>query len=66
MTATAVQMAAAYGALANGGMLMRPYLVSKVVDPDGVVLLENRPTAGAPGRLGQPPRGRSSPCSRAW
>ncbi|MGZ3459060.1 MAG: penicillin-binding protein [Archangium sp.] len=44
MTATAVQMAAAWGALANGGLLMRPYLVSKVVDPDGVVLLENRPT----------------------
>ncbi|ADO74025.1 penicillin-binding protein [Stigmatella aurantiaca] len=43
MTATAVQIAAAYGALANDGVLMRPYLVSKVVDPDGVVLLENRP-----------------------
>ncbi|MCP3162606.1 penicillin-binding protein [Myxococcus qinghaiensis] len=44
MTATAVQIAAAYGALANDGVLMRPYLVTKVVDPDGVVLLENRPT----------------------
>jgi cell division protein FtsI (penicillin-binding protein 3) len=44
MTATAVQMAAAWSSLANGGVLMRPYLVSKVVDPDGVVLLENRPT----------------------
>jgi cell division protein FtsI (penicillin-binding protein 3) len=44
MTATAVQVAAAYGALANDGVLMRPYLISKVVDPDGVVLLENRPT----------------------
>jgi cell division protein FtsI (penicillin-binding protein 3) len=44
MTTTAVQLAAAWGALANGGTLMRPYLVSKVVDPDGVVLLENRPT----------------------
>lgn len=44
MTATAVQVAAGYGALANDGVLMRPYLVSKVVDPDGVVLLENRPT----------------------
>lgn len=43
LTATAVQLAAAYGALANGGKLMRPYLVRKVVDPDGVVLLENRP-----------------------
>jgi cell division protein FtsI (penicillin-binding protein 3) len=44
MTSTAVQLASAWGALANGGLLMRPYLVSKVVDPDGVVLLENRPT----------------------
>lgn len=44
LTATAVQIAAAYGAIANGGVLMRPYLVAKVVDPDGVVLLENRPT----------------------
>ncbi|MGA9525932.1 MAG: penicillin-binding protein [Myxococcaceae bacterium] len=44
LTATAVQIAAAFGALANGGLLMRPYLVSKVVDPDGVVLLENHPT----------------------
>lgn len=43
MTATAVQIASGYGALANDGVLMRPYLVSKVVDPDGVVLLENRP-----------------------
>jgi cell division protein FtsI (penicillin-binding protein 3) len=26
------------------GVLMRPYLVSRVTDPDGVVLLENQPT----------------------
>lgn len=45
VSATALQVAAAYGALANRGVLMRPYLVSKVVDPDGVVLLENKPTA---------------------
>ena len=43
LTATAVQLAAGYGALANGGVLMKPFLVSKVVDPDGVVLLETRP-----------------------
>jgi cell division protein FtsI (penicillin-binding protein 3) len=43
VSATAVQLAAAYGALANGGMLMRPWLVSKVTDPDGAVLLEKRP-----------------------
>jgi cell division protein FtsI (penicillin-binding protein 3) len=44
MSTTAVQLTAAWAALANEGVLMRPYLVSKVVDPDGVVLLENRPT----------------------
>ncbi|GMU62032.1 MAG: penicillin-binding protein 3 [Myxococcaceae bacterium] len=44
LTATALQLAAGYGALGNGGVLMRPYLVSKVVDPDGLVLLENGPT----------------------
>jgi cell division protein FtsI (penicillin-binding protein 3) len=44
LSATAVQIASGYGALANDGVLMRPYLVQKVVDPDGVVLLENRPT----------------------
>jgi len=44
LSATAVQVAAAYGALANRGVLMRPYLVSRVTDPDGVVLLENQPT----------------------
>jgi cell division protein FtsI (penicillin-binding protein 3) len=43
MSATAVQMISAWSALAHDGVLMRPYLVSKVVDPDGVVLLENRP-----------------------
>ncbi|HSP18638.1 MAG TPA: penicillin-binding transpeptidase domain-containing protein, partial [Myxococcaceae bacterium] len=44
LSATAVQVAAAYGALANRGVLMRPYLVARVTDPDGVVLLENQPT----------------------
>jgi cell division protein FtsI (penicillin-binding protein 3) len=45
LTVSAVQLAAAYGAIANGGQYMKPYLVSKVVDPDGVVLVENKPTA---------------------
>ncbi len=44
LTATALQLAAGYGAIANGGVLMKPILVSRVVDPDGVVLLENKPT----------------------
>jgi cell division protein FtsI (penicillin-binding protein 3) len=44
LTASAVQVVAGYAALANGGLLMKPFVVAKVVDPDGVVLLENRPT----------------------
>ena len=44
LSVTAVQLAAAYGAIANGGVLMKPYLVHKVVDPDGLVLLDNGPT----------------------
>jgi cell division protein FtsI (penicillin-binding protein 3) len=44
VSATAVQVAAAFGALANGGVLMRPYIVARVTDPDGMVLLENQPT----------------------
>ena len=32
---TPIQMASAYCALANGGMLMKPYIVSEIVDHDG-------------------------------
>jgi cell division protein FtsI (penicillin-binding protein 3) len=32
---TPLQMAAAYGAIANGGMLMKPYVVAEIVDRDG-------------------------------
>ncbi len=44
LTATSIQLAAGYGAIANGGVLMKPYLVQKVVDPDGVTLLDNQPS----------------------
>lgn len=37
ITATPLQMAAAYGALANGGMLMKPYVVEEIRYPDGRV-----------------------------
>ncbi len=32
---TPIQVAAAYSAFANGGMLMKPYLVSEIIDHDG-------------------------------
>ncbi|TZE82277.1 transglycosylase domain-containing protein [Calorimonas adulescens] len=38
-----LQMAAAYGALANGGVYITPHTYTKVVDKDGSVLLENKP-----------------------
>ncbi len=44
ISATALQIAAAFGALGNDGVLMRPTLIKSVVDADGSVLLENRPT----------------------
>jgi cell division protein FtsI (penicillin-binding protein 3) len=36
-------MAMAYAAVANGGFLMRPYVVRRVLSPTGEVLVENQP-----------------------
>jgi len=33
LTVTAIQQAAAYGAIANGGKLMKPYIVKEIIDP---------------------------------
>ena len=40
---TPLQLAVGYAALANGGFLMKPYLVKKVVDDKGRLVNENRP-----------------------
>lgn len=40
---TALQVTAAMAAIANGGNLVKPYLVSKIEDQAGVVLKENKP-----------------------
>jgi cell division protein FtsI (penicillin-binding protein 3) len=40
---TAVQLAAAYGAIANEGILLSPTLVREVRDPDGTVLYRRQP-----------------------
>ncbi len=46
---TPLQLLRAYAAIANGGQLMRPYIVRRVVAPDGTVLRENAPEiAGQP------------------
>lgn len=38
ITVTPLQLVAAFGALANGGTLMQPYLVSEHIRPDGTVV----------------------------
>jgi cell division protein FtsI (penicillin-binding protein 3) len=40
MSATGLQTVAAMAAIANGGVLLKPYLVERVVSADGTVLLE--------------------------
>jgi cell division protein FtsI (penicillin-binding protein 3)/stage V sporulation protein D (sporulation-specific penicillin-binding protein) len=35
ITATPLQMVSSYSAIANGGLLMKPYLVSEIYKPDG-------------------------------
>jgi cell division protein FtsI (penicillin-binding protein 3) len=43
ISATPIQMVMAYAAIANGGFLMRPHVVRRVVGSKGEVLLENQP-----------------------
>lgn len=45
ISTTPMQMVMAYAAIANGGMLMRPYVTRKVVSPAGEVLVDNQPQA---------------------
>lgn len=45
ISVTSLQLAAAYGALANGGVLMRPHIVHEVRAPDGRVVHRSRPEA---------------------
>jgi cell division protein FtsI/penicillin-binding protein 2 len=41
ITVTPIQMAAAYSAIANGGKLMKPYIVEEIRHPDGSVETRN-------------------------
>jgi cell division protein FtsI (penicillin-binding protein 3) len=43
ISTTPLQMVMAYAAIANGGLLMRPYVTRRVVSPGGEVLLDNQP-----------------------
>ncbi|MBR5318620.1 MAG: PASTA domain-containing protein [Peptococcaceae bacterium] len=40
---TPMQMITAISAVANGGQLMKPYIVEKIVDPDGNIVQERQP-----------------------
>jgi cell division protein FtsI (penicillin-binding protein 3) len=40
---TPLQLASAFAAVANGGELLQPYVVERVVSPDGGVLVQRRP-----------------------
>jgi cell division protein FtsI (penicillin-binding protein 3) len=44
VSVTPLQMAVAFGAIANGGILMRPYVVRRALTPSGEVAFENAPT----------------------
>lgn len=43
LSTTPMQMVMAYAAVANGGFLMRPFVMRRAVGPKGEVLLENQP-----------------------
>ncbi|MBL8000050.1 MAG: penicillin-binding protein 2, partial [Candidatus Kapabacteria bacterium] len=43
LAATALQMANCYAAIANNGVLMRPYIVKSITDANGKTLLETQP-----------------------
>lgn len=45
VSVSGIQVAGAYATLANGGVRMKPYLVSKIATQDGTLVLENKPTA---------------------
>ena len=43
ISVTAIQLATALSSIANGGYLMKPYIVKKIVSPEGKVVMERRP-----------------------
>ncbi len=43
ISVTPLQLLRAYAAIANGGKVMRPYIVRRIMAPDGSVLRENKP-----------------------
>ena len=44
ITMTPIEMASAFCAAINGGVLMKPYVIDSIKDADGNVILQNEPT----------------------
>ena len=53
---TPIQMVTALSAIANGGKLMKPYVVAKVLDDNGNVVSETRPASTSRPTDALPPR----------
>ncbi len=49
ISVTAMQLVAAFAAIANGGILYQPYLLQRAIDADGSVLVEREGAADAVG-----------------
>lgn len=43
VSVTSLQLVTALSAIANGGYLMKPYIIEKIVDPEGNIVTENKP-----------------------
>ncbi len=43
VSVTALQLASALSAIANGGYLMKPHMIKEIRNPDGTVIRENKP-----------------------
>lgn len=43
VSVTSLQLVTALSAIANGGYLMKPYVIEKIVDPEGNIVKENKP-----------------------
>ena len=41
---TALQMANSYACIANGGMMMKPYIIKRILGPNGTLIKEFKPT----------------------
>lgn len=43
VSVTSLQLVTALSAVANGGYLMKPYVIEKIVDPEGNIVTQNKP-----------------------